>query len=478
MTEAILAPGRLDHPPDRASRLDANAMHALALRVCHVKRFIERWAADDRFRHALRHDAQAAARDWQLAIDPEAIRPLWDLPTDATDWRHWDMEACEAYPLATAYLAFRRARVEAAEALRDISPALPAYRRWRSRQVARCHSIFPRAFADALPHAPFACELSLGCSVGCWFCGVGADRLTAHAWYGDGQPWRDILAVLRGVTGPAAGARGLVYWASDPLDHPQFEQFAGDFTKAFGAAPHTTTALATRDVERTRRLLPHATAQAPLGVRMSVLSVAMLDRIHAAFTAEALAHVELVPQTPGSVLRKVPVGKARLRLATASPETTGRVPLNEGAPSIACVSGFLINLVSGRVRLITPVPCSDRAPDGYHTLASDEFATASDLERVVARMVADHMDVLPAADVPLRVADGLTVHPREDGFEVASTHARHVVTGGPLTRQLAPRLVEGCTVGELRAWVTSFGLPADVADAWVTEFLDSGFLAV
>jgi radical SAM family RiPP maturation amino acid epimerase len=477
VSETIVAPRRPGHQPGHETSGPAGELHALALHVCHVKRFIERWAADDRFRQALRHDPQAAARAWHLTIDPEAIRPLWDLPPEATDWRHWDMSACEAYPLAAAYLAFRRARLEAAEALRDISPALPAYRRWRARQVARCHSIFPRAFADALPHAPFACELSLGCSVGCWFCGVGADRLTAHAWYGNGQQWRDILAVLRGLTGPVAGARGLVYWASDPLDHPQFEHFARDFTHAFGAAPHTTTALATRDVERTRRLLPHATAESPLGVRLSVLTVAMLDRIHAAFSAESLAHVELVPQTAGSVLRKVPVGKARLRLTTGSPAPTGQVPLNEGAPSIACVSGFLINLVSGLVRLITPAPCSDREPDGYRTIARGEFATAADLEQLVARMVAEHMRVLPEDHVALRVVDGLTVHEREDGFEFASAHARHRVAGSPLTRDLGQRLAGGCTVAQLRQWVTSFGLPAEVADTWVIALLDSGCLA-
>ncbi|MGE3176480.1 MAG: radical SAM family RiPP maturation amino acid epimerase [Vicinamibacterales bacterium] len=441
-----------------------------------MKRFIERWAADDRFREALRHDPQRAARDWQLRVDPEAIRPLWDLPPEATDWQHWNMDACASYPLAAAYLAFRRARVEAAEALRDVSPTLPAYRRWRARQVARCHSVFPRAFADALPHAPFACELSIGCSVGCWFCGVGADRLRAHAWYGNGQHWRDILEVLRRLTGPAAGARGLVYWASDPLDHPQFEHFARDFKQAFGAAPHTTTALATRDMERTRRLLPNATAESPLAVRMSVLSVAMLDRIHAAFTAEALAHVELVPQTPGSVLRKVPVGKARLHLTGGSSAPTGRVPLNEGAPSIACVSGFLINLVTGRVRLITPTPCSDLAPDGYRTVACGEFATPADFERVIARMIAEHMGEVPADDVTLRIVDGLSVHEREDGVELASAHARHLVTSGPLTRPLVDRLAAGSTLAHLRQWVASFGLPTEVADTWVVELLDSGCL--
>ncbi|MGE3955243.1 MAG: radical SAM family RiPP maturation amino acid epimerase [Vicinamibacterales bacterium] len=477
MTAITVAQRVAGRDSDRDPAWPVGDLHALALHVCHVKRFIERWAADDRFREALRDNPHGAARRWNLTVDPEAIRPLWDLPPGATDWRHWDMAACDAYPLAAAYLAFRRARVEAAEALRHHSPTSPEYRRWRARQVARCHSVFPRAFADTLPHAPFACELSLGCSVGCWFCGVGAERLTAHAWYGNGQQWRDILAVLGGLTGPTAGSRGLVYWASDPLDHPQFEHFARDFAHAFGAPPHTTTALATRDLDRTRRLLPQATAGSPLALRMSVLSVAMLDRIHAAFSAESLAHVELIPQTPGSVLRKVPVGKARLRLTGGGTTSTGRVPLNEGAPSIACVSGFLINLVSGRVRLITPAPCTDDAPDGYRTIADGEFRTPADLEQRVASMVAGHMALLPDEDTPLRIVAGLTILEREDGFELASEHARHVVSGGPLARELGHRLAGTCTVAGLRQWVTSYGLPADVADSWVAELLDGGCLA-
>ena len=56
------------------------------------------------------------------------------------------------------------------------------------------------------------------------------------------------------IVGDAAG-RGLCYYATEPLDNPDYECFLVDFHAEFGRVPQTTTAAATRDIERTRRLL-------------------------------------------------------------------------------------------------------------------------------------------------------------------------------------------------------------------------------
>ena len=66
--------------------------------------------------------------------------------------------------------------------------------------------------------------------------------------------------------------------------------------------------------------------------------------------------------------RRDPVRKPRPELAEHERDKLRRAGADPGQVAhrtIACVSGFLIEPAAGRVRLISPEPCSDRWPDGY-----------------------------------------------------------------------------------------------------------------
>src|SRR5262245_30027271 len=52
-----------------------------------------------------------------------------------------------------------------------------AFARWRFRAIHAADESIAPLFRQAVLHAPFAIELSVGCSVGCSFCCLAAARL-------------------------------------------------------------------------------------------------------------------------------------------------------------------------------------------------------------------------------------------------------------------------------------------------------------
>ena len=56
----------------------------------------------------------------------------------------------------------------------------PLFNGWRKRQVERVNIEFGTLRADSITHHIFAFELSKGCSVGCWFCALGAQSFKGH----------------------------------------------------------------------------------------------------------------------------------------------------------------------------------------------------------------------------------------------------------------------------------------------------------
>ena len=82
---------------------------------------------------------------------------------------------------------------------REAEPAHAKLAAWRRRQIHRTFGELGSAKADGLVHAPAAFELAKGCSVGCWFCGVAAEKLE-RTWDYDAESsalWRGTLATFR-----------------------------------------------------------------------------------------------------------------------------------------------------------------------------------------------------------------------------------------------------------------------------------------
>ena len=345
--------------------------------VARTKRFLECLTYDPVFRQAFGEDPERYGAD--LGIDPEALRPLWDETCDPRGWSAPRLRRFQAYRVE------RRLRTASAAGAADPG-ADPAFAAWRRRQRDHLLATLGADHLERVALHPFAFELQKGCSVGCWFCGVSADRLT-EVWPYDAAnaaSWRQTLDVVRARTGSVPG-QGFCYWASDPLDNPDYEAFAETFRDIFGGYPQMTTAIALRDPARTKRVLEAAFASRREVHRFSILTLRMLRDVHRCFTPRDLLFVELAPLYPDSGRRLAHAGRARRRASRATR------PEGRELATIACVAGFLINMVDRHVRLVAPCRASEQWPDGFRVLGSGGFADAAELGPLLDRLIAGQM---------------------------------------------------------------------------------------
>lgn len=401
-----------------------------------VKRVLEWWSSSEAFRALIAENPEEAARRYDLGLDPRAIRTLWD-PFHAREAREKDWPVD---PAVAAYQQFFNGKtVWRGVVKEECAPSDLRFGAWRARQVSR-NVMENGGYDDYIIHTPLAIEITEGCSVQCWFCGVGATKVAHSFLYTpeNAALWRDCLTVLHDKIGPAA-KWGFLYWATDLLDNPDYEHLADDFADVMGMYPQTTTAQAHKHVERVRALLKHSEARGCRVNRFSVLTEPLLRRIYKAFTADELTNVEIVAQMNESTTAKAAAGafreRARTKAALVETETrkldrlaqiNNRLAGAEAwkappqAGTIACVSGFLLNMVQRTIKLISPCRASDQWPLGYIVFDDRTFASAQELEGHVEAMMAEHMPTQLDLSDRLRFNPGFRYEKRADGFHIVS----------------------------------------------------------
>lgn len=356
------------------------------------------------------------------------------------------------HPAVLAYRAFFEAKTAWRDDIKQNSaPQEPRLRAWRQRQLER-NKFENGAYDESIIHTMLAIELTDGCTVGCWFCGVGATKFV-EAWpYAENaDDWRAILGHLYDTVGEA-GRWGFLYWATDPLDNPDYEQFASDFADVFGLFPQTTTAQPQKHIERLRALLPMSEARGCRVNRFSIQTERQLRAVYAAFTPDEMQHVEIVSQMKDATVAKANTGQFRQRAAenedlkarerdklaasirrsavkagTACADTpeateaadTDEPPLVEPG-TIACVSGFLINMMRKTIKLISPCRASERWPLGYIVFDEATFETPADLNAAIEDMIERHMGTVLEEDTLVRFHPMLTYTPTDDGFTLST----------------------------------------------------------
>ena len=409
-----------------------------------TRRFMERFHADDTFREACRANPAQAASQWGLKADPEGLRPLWDPERGGTlgalladTNQSLSLRRACAYSIEKHVLR-NKYRSEAA-------PLHPKMRVWRQRQVTRAKSELGAIKAEQVVHAPFAIEFGRGCSVGCWFCGVNAPKLGDQFLYTpeNRRLWRECLEVLRELVGPTAARWGFCYWASDPLDNPDYEQLLMDYHELLGHFPQTTTAQAQKHVDRVKKLLRMSEEKGGYIERFSVLTLRQWAQIHEAFTAEEMLFVESIPQNKEAKdpLKSIS-GRAlekRMKLVAKGLEK----PLSAKETStIACVTGFIINMLDRSVRLITPCNANERWPLGYWVLGQGTFQDGASFRRLLS-------DLMNRLDDSLRIDDRLRLRPDlkltllDDGFTLASDFHAYTFRHADGMRKLGELLLQG-----------------------------------
>ena len=290
----------------------------------------------------------------------------------------------------------------------------PRFANWRKRQISRCEIEVGINVNERLIHAPVMFELSKGCSVGCSFCALDAkpfekafefDEENKHLWSG-------ILSACKEIIGDAA-KWGTCYFATEPLDNPDYEKFCLEFSKVFGLFPQTTTAIAVKNIERTRNLLNLSKENGGYIDRFSVLSLGALHKIFDSFTPEELSHVELILQNEESFSVKSVSGRELKRL-----EEKGEENYNNIAGTINCLTGFVINMVDKSCKLISPCRASKKNPNGYKVHGSGNFNDVTSFRELLTSLINEAM-LQSAQDLEvISLRDGLTVDIEMDSFEI------------------------------------------------------------
>ncbi len=365
--------------------------------VAVMKRAAEHWTLNASFQAAYREDPAGTLSRYGLDADPAATDLLLTKRSSLSDQP--DPAVLEALPLPyLRYCAFLQEKIRMRKLLQreKCEPDNGAFAAWRRRQKIRCYMEIGPA-AEGMVHAPIMFELSSGCSVGCPFCGLASERLKSVFRYTpeNAELWRMLLQRSHALLGDAAGC-GTCYYACEPMDNPDYERFLEDYLREFGTVPQTTTAVATRNIERTRQLLRWGRAAFPHIDRFSVLSAEIRDEIFRSFTPEELILVELLPQFSEAPANNfVDAGRNRDSVEEK----------REG--TIACISGFIVNLAEKTVRLSTPCLSDDLHPTGEILSERVPFTDAEEFDRILRSMIGRYMPEKPDLSKRFRLRSGI-----------------------------------------------------------------------
>lgn len=411
--------------------------------VAQTKRFLEHWSAFPDFRERLPHDTYGVTAEAGLKADPEVIRPSWDSAFKGT----------EISPSVLRYRAFLREKLQMRPQYRASTSHNEAFNAWRQRQINRTFGELGIAKADGIVHAGAAFELCRGCSVGCWFCGIGAKKLVEVWPYTDENAalWRGTLQALYDLIGQPA-KQGFCYWATDPLDNPDYEKFLCDFHDIMGRFPQTTTAQPMRDPERIRALLALSRSRGGQVERFSVLTKGTLRKVFETYTPSELVRVELVLQMEGNTTSKAFAGKARDNTNRFEKEVAPPASLPGTGSTIACVSGFLVRMPENLIELISPCPANERWPLGYRVHDRRTFASIEELRSHISDMTSETaMPRTVGASATVRWRRDLRFSATDDGFVVENAALRHAFNNSkyPAMRELGALLVEPMQAGDI-----------------------------
>lgn len=419
--------------------------------IPHLKRFMECVAGDSEFYSAVQKNAagctplleskgifgvdpiQAAALIPETAPVMSLLKEIPAIPT----------AELEDKPQALLWRRYTDAVARYRETWRHLHEKTPssAFNAWRQRQINRCHSQLSRETNQAIVHTAIAFELCKGCSMGCHFCGVGAEPLQMVYRYTaeNAKLWRDVLDVAVERLGAAAGG-GVCYWATEPSDNPDYFKFVADFGEKTGIYPQTTTAAPLRNLDWTREMLQFRREHSTAMDSFSILSLNTLHRVHDIFSAEDLALTALAMQhTEPAVRSRAQSGRNR-KVGSGGPQ-----PGPSQDHTIACLSGYLVNMAECSVRLISPCPPSGRWPLGYRIYAEGSFSSASELNDFISKTINNCMpeQIAPDDILAFRLDLKFIPSPDEEGFKLLSKYRLHKITGAPHLARLGELIAQG-----------------------------------
>ena len=344
-------------------------------RIGVLKAFRDRLICDGAFNRAFNIDPEITLESEYSILSVSDVSIF--IPQQLQEKLGWDGEKSDRAELLKKTLDLDRLQRERIKQLQLVHAGWDV---WRQKQITRYQNEDRSPRGVQITHIPFAIELTRGCSGACSFCGLSAPQLSDKGSDARdlGAAFERLLKELHKHSG-ALGEYGVLYWASDPLDHRQYETYAELFAKEFGVWPGTTTALAETQLERVKRIIHSDAMERPWGLRCSMRSASAYRQLCQGLTVNERALLRLLPQYRQSGSVQALAGRAY------QPDASDRQL--EAGGSIACMSGLLISLPQNEISLITPCRAEPLNRNGYRTLASTQAATSDELADAAKRIL-------------------------------------------------------------------------------------------
>jgi hypothetical protein len=163
------------------------------------------------------------------------------------------------------------------------------------------------------------------------------------------------------------------------------------------------------------------------------------------------------------------------------------MPAGDEASTIACVSGFLFNMLDRSVRLVTPCCASDRWPLGYWVLDHGHFSSAAELRALLDGMIRRNARAGLGLGDRIRLRRGVTCTVEEGAVVLRSHWLRTTLHDHPEAEHLAAAINEGRYTAEEIALEreSQFGIPMEETflrlmhifrKAWLDEEPEARFL--
>ncbi|MDY0094908.1 MAG: radical SAM family RiPP maturation amino acid epimerase [Candidatus Vecturithrix sp.] len=487
-----------ENPQNYAEVLECFSAQELR-HIAQLKRFFEWTQADAAFCQSVDvGDFSPVVRERLarigIAFDLEQLAILWRSPQIVSQYveaarggRVCDLpqdilNEVASYPLFALWMRFISLKQRLEGTLRRQIlpvPKQPGFDAWRTRRIASARSELG-FYGYTINHPILSFELSDGCSVGCWFCAFAARKLTANLDYAKEKDFfQRVVRSCVTLFGKEQAAKAMLYCGTEPHDNPGYLDFVKDYAAITGSPPFTSTAVA-HDAAWLRQLIALYRQGPDAALRVSILSKAMLLKIHELYTPDELRDVELLMQMKDHARSKVASG----RILKAEEGLRGRPEgryLNGGAVpqgSIECMSGFLINLVNRTIQVISPCYSSSRWPYGYRIFDQVSFRDADDFPQMIERLIARNMPENPQADMPMRFRDDLAYRPAPDGFDLLSPNQVHHFCGKALYKIVGEFIAgQTLTYKELcEHLMETHGMNIVAVVAMLKNLFDSGLL--
>lgn len=301
---------------------------------------------------------------------------------------------------------------------------------WRKRRIKSVRSETGH-YGYGIDHPTFSVELGIGCTVQCTFCAFAAEKHKENFDFNNlenQQLMRALASAFQEVMGVGAGG-GMLYYATEPHDNPNYIDFVNLWYEETGWKLCTSSAR--YDIEWIQKLTKFYGSPTPMmWPRLSILSKHCMEKIHRHFTPEELGYPWLLAQQieVEDERAKVPGGREKYGLKKLNevrdcrfydePEDVDVASIPQG--SIACVSGFKVNMINKTITATSPCYTSKEWPLGYRDYGTNYFTTPDSILPALKQLISRVMLKTLPNHAPIRLRDDLKLRIKDSGFWLVS----------------------------------------------------------